>query len=161
GTIERGSRIGTPADSTPATDGARVYVYFGSFGLVCYDFLGNEQWRHPLPTPITQHGASTSPVLAADCLLLACHQHVASSLLAVNCRDGKTIWKTDRSGFRRGFSTPLLWPQKNPQLVILPGTLRAVAYDLKDGSEKWFVRGLPNEMVTSPVAGDGLIFVGG
>jgi hypothetical protein len=36
-----------------------------------------------------------------------------------------------------------------------------VAYDLRDGKERWFVRGLPNEMVASPTAGDGLIFVAG
>src|SRR5262249_48563745 len=28
----------TPAASTPTTDGQRVYVYFGSYGLLAYDF---------------------------------------------------------------------------------------------------------------------------
>src|SRR5688572_6496708 len=40
---------GSPAASTPATDGGRVVSYFGSVGLVCYDFDGKELWRHPLP----------------------------------------------------------------------------------------------------------------
>src|SRR5581483_6631653 len=39
-TIERVHEISNPATSTPAADGERVYVYFGSFGLLCYDFAG-------------------------------------------------------------------------------------------------------------------------
>ena len=159
--IDRGSQNGSPAASTPATDGARVYVYFGSFGLIAYDFAGQEQWRKPLPIPITQHGASTSPVVAGERLLLISDQDVGSYLLAADCRTGKTLWKTERPGFRRGFSTPLLYPGDRPELAIVAGTLRLVAYDLKNGTERWSVSGLPNEMVASPVAGDRLIFVAG
>ena len=47
--IEPVHRIGSPASPTPATDGERVVVYFGSFGLISYDFAGRELWRKPLP----------------------------------------------------------------------------------------------------------------
>src|SRR5882672_10810337 len=43
--IEPTHRISNPAASTPATDGERVFVYFGSFGLLAYDVAGKEQWR--------------------------------------------------------------------------------------------------------------------
>src|SRR5262249_44195965 len=33
--IEKVHAISSPAAATPATDGERVYVYFGSYGLVC------------------------------------------------------------------------------------------------------------------------------
>lgn len=161
GQMERGSHLSNPAASTPVTDGARLCVYFGSFGLVCYDFAGQELWRKPLPTPITQHGASTSPVLSGDRLLLSCDQDTDSYLLAVEARTGDTLWKTDRPGFRRGFATPLIWPLDRPTCVILPGTLRLAAYDLQSGAECWTVGGLPNELVASPVAGEGFIFAGG
>ena len=36
---------GSPAASTPATDGERLVVYFGSYGLVCYDTAGKELWK--------------------------------------------------------------------------------------------------------------------
>ena len=36
---------GSPAASTPATDGERIVVYFGSCGLLCYDLTGKEQWK--------------------------------------------------------------------------------------------------------------------
>src|SRR5262245_13456495 len=33
---------GTPAAPTPASDGKKVVVYFGSCGLICYDLEGKE-----------------------------------------------------------------------------------------------------------------------
>jgi len=161
GRIERSGRLSNPASSTPATDGQRVVVYFGAFGLVCYDFAGTEQWRKPLPVPVTQHGASTSPVLSRELVLLLCDQDVGSHLLAVSQRDGKTAWRTERPGFRRGFSTPLLWRDGDREQVIVAGTLRLVAYDVQTGREEWSVRGLPNEMCSTPVWGDGMLFVAG
>jgi outer membrane protein assembly factor BamB len=159
--LERGAAMGSPATATAATDGRRVCVYFGTFGLACYDLDGAELWRKPLPTPITQHGAGTSPVLAGDRVVLLVDQDVGSYLLAVDARTGEDLWRVDRSAYRRGFSTPLLWPAAQPELAIVAGTLRLVAYDLRDGQERWLVRGLPNEMVSSPTAADGLLYVAG
>ena len=161
GPIERGARLSNPATATPAVDGQRVIVYFGSFGLACWDFQGAELWRKPLPVPITQHGAGTSPVIAGELVLLNCDQDVGSYLLAVDKRTGRTVWRAERPEFRRGFSTPLLWPPEKPEEIIIAGTLRLVCYSLRDGAEKWSVSGLPNEMVASPVAADDLIFVAG
>src|SRR6516164_5067037 len=60
--IEKVHKIGSPAAATPATDGERVYVYFGSYGLICYDLDGKEQWERPLPVPENPYGASASPI---------------------------------------------------------------------------------------------------
>lgn len=160
--IERGgSGNGSPASSTPCTDGQRVYVYFGSFGLLCYDFAGKEIWRKPLPVPITQHGASTSPICVDDRVVLVSDQDVGSYALALDSATGRELWKTERPGYRRGFATPVLWPKDNPTQFIIPGTLRLNAYSLADGTAQWQVHGLPNEMVSSAIAGDGLIYVAG
>src|ERR1043166_6503440 len=62
--IEPAHRIANPAASTPATDGDRIYSYFGSFGLITYDFDGKELWRMPLPPPIL--GWFTAPLLQKE-----------------------------------------------------------------------------------------------
>ncbi len=36
-----------PASCTPVSDGKRLYVVFGSIGVVCYDLEGKELWRQP------------------------------------------------------------------------------------------------------------------
>ncbi len=43
--VERVHPINTPATPTAAADGERVYVYFGSYGLLCYDFSGKMIWE--------------------------------------------------------------------------------------------------------------------
>src|SRR5829696_4804244 len=50
--IEPAHRIANPASSTCATDGERVFSYFGSFGLLAYELNGKESWRVPLPAPM-------------------------------------------------------------------------------------------------------------
>jgi len=151
GSIESGSRLSHPASATPCTDGQRWIAYFAPFGLVAYDTAGRELWRLPLPTPITGHGASSSPVIAGDLVLQLFDQDVDSHLLAIDTSSGKVRWRIPRPEFRRGFSTPLIWPPEKPELAIVAGTLQLVAYNLSDGSERCRVSGLPNEMVASPV----------
>ena len=159
--LERTSSLGGPACSTPVTDGERVYAYFGSYGLLCYQTNGAPLWQLPLPTPITQHGTGTSPILAGDNVVLLCDQDINSYLLAVDRVSGKVAWKTARPGFRRGFSTPLAVQTAQRELILAAGTLKAVAYDARDGHEVWSLSGLPNEMCASPIGGGGCVYVGG
>lgn len=161
GAAEAGSRLSHPASATPVTDGKRIVSYFASFGLVAHAPDGAELWRHPLPTPVTGHGASSSPVIAGDRVLLVCDQDQNSFLLALDAQTGAVEWRAARPEFRRGFSTPLPWPVDNPEVLIVAGSLRLVAYDLTHGRERWSVRGFPNEMVASPIPGDDLILVAG
>ena len=159
--LEKTTSLGSPACSTPATDGAIVVSYFGSYGLLCYNFKGDLLWSLPLPMPVTQHGTGTSPILAGDNVILLCDQDVNSYLLAVDRKTGRIAWRKERPGFRRGFASPLYLKTPDQEAIIVAGTLKAVAYGVADGAEIWSMKGLPNEMCATPVAGNGLIFVGG
>src|SRR3989442_10479082 len=68
--VEKVHQISSPAGPTPATDGERVYVYFGSYGLVCYDLDGNLKWERQLPLPLNPYGAAASPIVAGELLVL-------------------------------------------------------------------------------------------
>jgi outer membrane protein assembly factor BamB len=75
---------GSPAASTPATDGERVVVYFGSCGLIAYDFSGKELWRHTLPVAETNNdfGSGTSPIIADGRVILVRDLKADSAVLA-------------------------------------------------------------------------------
>jgi outer membrane protein assembly factor BamB len=103
--IEKVHEIGIPAAPAPSTDAERVYVYFGSYGLVSHDFEGKLLWERRLPIPQNIYGAVASPIVAGDLVVLN-HQGKDAYLLAVNRRDCKTVWKTDRSKYQFGWSTP-------------------------------------------------------
>ncbi len=161
--IEKVHELSSPAGATPATDGERVYVYFGSYGLVSYDLDGNQKWEMRLALPQNPYGAVASPIVAGELLVLN-HQGEDSYLLGVNRRDGRTAWKTDRSMFQYGWSTPVHWRHDGvDEIVVLGGDFkpdqRLMAYNLADGAERWWVGGLPPCGKSTPVIGGGLLFL--
>ena len=151
---------GSPAAATPATDGERVVVYFGSCGLIAYDFSGKELWRHALPCAETNNdfGSGTSPILADGLAFLVRDLKADSSVLALDAATGKQVWKTARPGMFTGYSTPVVWTHGGHRELVAPGGLAMKSYDLRTGSERWLMRELPAVNCASPVVGDGLLY---
>ncbi|MCP3914066.1 MAG: PQQ-binding-like beta-propeller repeat protein [bacterium] len=157
--LERFHDVNSPASPSPTTDGTRVFAYFGSFGLVCYDFAGEELWRRALPLPKNAFGTAASPILAGDRLVLNRDTNDDSFLLALEPATGETIWKVDRTGFPSGWSTPVAWKRGDVHELLVYGAFHLTAYDLADGTERWSVPGLADEPCTTPITGDGLVYV--
>ncbi|MBI3876569.1 MAG: PQQ-binding-like beta-propeller repeat protein [Verrucomicrobia bacterium] len=154
---------GSPAASSCATDGQRVVSYFGSFGLVCHDFAGKELWRHPLPVAQSPggFGSGGSPSLAGGLVLLNRDQTTGCSLLAVDVKTGKKVWEAARADVMPGFGSPIVWKNGGADEVVMSGSLKLKAYDLKTGAERWSLAGMPSFTCTTPVVGDGLLFFAG
>jgi outer membrane protein assembly factor BamB len=154
---------GSPAASTPATDGERVIVYFGSCGLIAYDFAGTELWRHALPCAETNNdfGSGTSPILEEGVAFLVRDLKTSSAILALDAATGRVVWKTERATMATGYSTPAIWEHDGMKELIAPGSLAMKAYDPKTGAERWLVRDLPAVNCASPAFGDGLLYFAG
>lgn len=151
---------GSPAASTPATDGRRVVSYFGSFGLICHDADGREVWRHPLPVALSggSYGTGTSPVIFGDRVLINRDQDLGSSLLCIDLADGHTVWETPRPDMIGGFGTPVIWRNAGVDEVVLPGSVQLKGYDVKTGRERWLVSGVSSFVCTTPVIGDDQLY---
>lgn len=151
---------GSPAASTPATDGRHVVSYFGSFGLICHDIDGKELWRRPLPLALSggRFGTGTSPVIVGDTVLLNRDQYQYSSLLALDVASGKTKWETPRPEITGSFGTPTLWRNAGTDEVVVAGSAVLKAYDFKTGAERWSIPGVAGTVCTTPVSGSGLLF---
>lgn len=158
--IEEINPVSSPAAATPATDGKLAFVYFGSYGVLAYDFEGREQWRKPLPRVALLNGSGASPALLQGRLIVNRDQeHGKSSLLAMNPRHGRTLWETPRPDFASSYATPILWKHARGEEIVLAGSVRLVGYGLKDGLERWSLRGLEAVSVCpTPVIGMGQIY---
>jgi outer membrane protein assembly factor BamB len=154
---------GSPAASTPATDGRHVVSYFGSAGLFCYDFKGKELWRLPLPTVSSpgSFGTGGSPIIAGGLVIVPRDQVTGSTLLAVDIMTGRKRWEEPRSDVMPGFGTPIIWKSANSDQVVMPSSLKLKAYDLKTGRERWSLAGMPSFVCTTPVTGNGLLYFAG
>lgn len=157
-TVEPTHRLSNPAASTPVTDGESVFAYFGSFGLIAYDLEGHERWKLPLPPPVVEFGAGTSPILAGDRLVLNCDQDQGSFLVALDKRTGRQMWRTERPEFRRGFATPYLWRHGGEEELVVPGSIWLRSYNLSNGAERWSYAGTSRVASSTPTSGDGLLF---
>ena len=157
--IESTHRIGSPAASTPCTDGTRVYVYFGSFGVLAYDFNGKEVWSRPLPAPVVEFGTGASPILADGKVIIVSDQDVGSYLLALDAATGMEAWRKDRPEFRRSFSSPFLWKHGGTEELVVAGSLWVRSYNVKDGTELWSSRGMARVSNATPVAQDDVLIV--
>ena len=60
GTSDRPHQKNGYASATPATDGERIYVSFGSRGLFAFDLSGKQIWRSDLGSIGNYHGAAGS-----------------------------------------------------------------------------------------------------
>ena len=157
--FERVHPTNSLASSTPATDGERVYVYFGSLGLFCYDFAGNELWKRPIRAAKNTFGTATSPIVVGDHLILNFDSNAESALESIDPETGETEWRTDRTGFKSGWSTPVHRRRGEVDELLVYGVWWLTAYDLSDGSVRWSVPGLSDEPIITPATGDGLVFV--
>ena len=157
--VEKVHPFSNPAASTPATDGERVYAYFGWYGLLAYDLAGKEVWRKPLPAPPTQYGAATSPIVFGGKVILQLDGNDGrSELLAFDARTGNPIWRTPRPLLRESWSTPIVWTHDGRDEIITVGSNRLAAYSASDGAELWWVGGLTPQPITSAVLGQGMLF---
>lgn len=157
--VEKVHPFSNPAASTPATDGQRVYTYFGSYGLLAYDFAGKEVWRKPLPAPPTQYGAATSPIVFDGRVILQLDGNDGrSELLAFDARTGDPLWRTPRPLLRESWSTPIVWTRDGRDEIITVGSNRLTAYSAGDGAERWYVGGLTSAPIASAVLGEEMLF---
>jgi outer membrane protein assembly factor BamB len=154
---------GSPAASTPATDGKRVYSFFGSSGIFVYSLDGKALWEHRMPTAdhVGDFGTGTSPVVSDGLVLVNRDMLRGSHLLALNAATGDIVWRVERPEFVSSYSSPIIWEHDGAREVVLAGMHRLKGYELKSGEERWQVRGLPNATCATPVLGEGMLYFAG
>jgi outer membrane protein assembly factor BamB len=158
------------ANASPATDGERVVVSFGSAGMYCYDFNGKEQWkRTDLGKWEHAFGNSASPVIFGDLVILWCGVNENAKnrnyLLAVEKKTGKTVWQHDEQF--GSWCTPVTTKVDGKDQLVLAqsrdvkgqpedktGFLKG--FDPKSGKELWSCRGLNSYIYTSPLVSNGV-----
>jgi outer membrane protein assembly factor BamB len=155
------------AASTPCVDAERVCVYFGSYGLLCYDHEGRELWKKPIPTPESMYGVATSPILYEKLLILTLDDDAnlpdsklsRSKVIALDKATGETVWETPRPYNRGVWTSPMIWSHESGTDLVVLGDGRVYGYNPATGTEKWYVSGFAREPIAVPVAGDGKLYV--
>lgn len=150
---ERRNKLNDAAAPTPVTDGNHVFAFFADFGLVSYDATGQERWRMPLPPMPSMQGVSASPLLVASRLLLVVDQAQDSYMMAIDTRNGETLWKKERRPAPGGaYASPVSFG--SDQFVTF-SPFEVAGFSVATGEKLWWVSGLPPQPKATPlVVGD-------
>ena len=159
--------------ASPVTDGVRVIAWFGSAGVVCYDFAGKELWRRDLGQQNHEWGYAASPVLYDNLCMLNFGPGDRSFLIALDKRTGDTLWhvgaaplkpkeRTDGfagrdDGYVGSWSTPILVKAGGRDELVVSFPEQVRAFDPRTGKERWVCKGLNPLIYTSPIYGDGIV----
>ncbi len=155
--IETGHPSFNPASSTPASDGERVVAYFGSFGLICFDMVGEKLWDIKMPLTKSYAGNATSPAIVGDRVILYRGNHVDHFLLAVDKETGEQLWKVQQdepfTSEMACTSCPIV---ANDKLIV--HTARAVqAFEISTGKRIWQAKCATTATSTPVLAGEEVI----
>lgn len=145
------------ASSTPATDGTRVYVWFGGRGLFAFDMAGMIVWSRDLGRVGNYHGPAGSPLLYKDRVVLYQDQSNGGFIAAFDTRTGAPLWRTPRQA-SIGWGTPIAVTVGGRDEIIVNGQSQVQAYDPETGAERWRCGGMSYEVIPTPVVGYGLVF---
>lgn len=150
------------ASNSPVTDGEYVYAYFGSRGLYCVDMDGNVKWEKDIGEMRKSNafGEGSCPVLYGNTLIIVQDHEgpTPSFIIALDKRNGDVLWKTERDE-RTTWTTPLVVEQDGKPQVIVSATNRTRSYDLANGKMLWECGGLTRNVIPTPVADDGFVYV--
>lgn len=153
------------ASSTPATDGERVYVFFGKTGVLAFDLEGEQLWQTSVGTgsAIMGWGTASSPIVYKDLVIVNAIAE-SEAIVALDKRTGKEVWKASAAGTSGCWGTPVLAESSEGKTELV----LAVPYEIwglnpDNGKLTWYAEVIgENAMCTSVVASEGVAYcVGG
>ena len=174
--LGNGKGMNTYATPSGAIEPGRVYVHFGKFGTACLDTSTSKVlWkRDDLPCR-HYRGPSSSVVLFENLVILTMDGADLQYVVALDKKNGKTVWKTNRSAkwndenvpgqmakdgdLRKAHSTPLIVTVAGKPHMISAGAKAAYGYDPRDGREIWRVDHEDYSVAPRPVFENGLAFI--
>ena len=150
---------GSFASTSGLTDGKRLYAYFGSRGIHCYDLDGKPVWSQDLGKMRMANGfgEGSSPAIYQDTLILNRDNEDNSFIIALDKNTGKTLWKKPREE-RTSWSTPLIIERDGKAQAVVTATGKIRSYDVASGDVLWECGGLTRNVIPCPVADAGMVY---
>jgi len=151
------------ASPSPATDGERVYVWFGTGQIAAIDTTGKLVWRKHLGKDYTPFeinwGHASSPVVYKDMLVLACYHDKASYLLALDSKTGAVRWKADAGSGVTSYSTPLVVETGGRAEIIVNSSIGVSGHDAATGARLWHFEEANRFPIPTALYHDGVVYL--
>ena len=143
---------------TPATDGERLYVAFGSATIAALDTAGKLLWQHDLADYKSIDVCfASSPILYRNTVLLLVDKNGgASTLTAYDAASGDVRWQKKRPTVVYDHTTPLLVEISGKPELLVAASNALQALDPSSGDVVWSAS-TPGDVPT-PVYHNGMVY---
>ncbi len=150
------------ASHTPASDGERVYVFFGKSGVLAFDLEGNRLWQTSVGTGLDPRrwGSASSPMLYKNLVIVTAAAE-DEALVALNKDTGDIVWKKQADGFVGTWSTPILVQTPDcGQDLVLAAPYEIWGFHPETGKLRWYCEASESDsMCASPIAEEGIVYL--
>ena len=155
---------GSFASNAPATDGQRLYAFFGSRGLFVYDLDGKLLWQKDFGLKMAMRlafGEGTGVVVHNGRVYLQFDHQQEGFVAALDAATGKELWRATRNE-NSSWSTPLVVEHAGARQLVVTADTKVKAYDVDTGKVVWEVAGLGTNPIPQPVQhGDRVLVMSG
>ena len=147
------------ASASPTTDGSRLYCWFGSAGMHCYDLDGKKLWERQLGKAYigASLGEGCSPVVHKGRVVIVRDQARQSTIEVLDAKTGDTLWKKNRDE-PNAWATPCIVEHSGKTQVITAASKLVRSYDLDTGDVIWQCRGLTGNVTPCPVVKGDVVY---
>ena len=147
------------ASSTIASDGKRLYVFFGKTGVYCLSLSGDQLWHASVGNRTRGWGSANSPLLYKGLVIINASVE-SGSLVALDAQTGDQTWRVE--GMSLSWNTPSLVevPGGGTELVVSVQNW-LLGFEPSTGTELWRCQGVPTYACPSVVANEGVVYVTG
>lgn len=147
------------ASHSPVTDGRRIYSWFGSRGLHCYDLTGELKWQKHLGQfrSANGFGEGNSPALFGNTLVVNWDHEGDDFIAAFDKETGRELWRQSRDE-KTTWTTPLIVRYDGKAQVIVCASKRIRSYDLGTGKQLWECGGMTANVIPTPVSDFGTLY---
>ncbi|RKU29802.1 hypothetical protein C6497_05515 [Candidatus Poribacteria bacterium] len=148
------------ASNSPITDGEHIFAYFGSRGLYCLDMDGNLIWEKDigLMRKSGTFGEGSCPIIYGNTIVILQDHEGQSFIVALDKKSGDELWRIDRDE-RTTWTTPIVVEEAGKPQVIVAATNRSRGYDIENGDVIWECGGMTRNVVPTPVADNGFVYL--
>jgi outer membrane protein assembly factor BamB len=152
------------ASHTPVSDGERVYVLFGTTGVLAFDMKGEKLWQQSVGKETNaMFGSASSPILYKDLLIVTAGSE-STTIRAFDKKTGKEVWKAVAGPLSGCYGTPIIVKNKEGEDELLV-SVRNETWSMNPltGKLRWYApTRVDTAACTSVVAADGIAYaVGG
>ena len=147
------------ASASPTTDGERLYCWFGSAGMYCYDFDGKKLWERDLGKAYVgaSLGEGCSPVVHDGRVVIVRDHARQSTIEVLDAGTGGTLWKKERDE-PNAWATPRVIEHSGRTQVITAASKMVRSYDLTSGDIIWQCSGLTGNVTPCPVVEGDVVY---